>query len=205
MNADWRNGFLFVGNQLALDFVNTRPVIEGQLTEMLPDGAAFARWLGAAGLVSNSESVRLARRWSSPSFTAALEAVHELREKLRKIVFQIEAGETPAATLIKNLNSLLIRHPAVDQVVTVGSGLERRRCFAPEVPEDAFAPLADAMADLVTQADPARIRKCPNCVLHFYDTSKKGTRQWCSMRICGNRAKVAAFAERQRARIKIDK
>jgi hypothetical protein len=47
MNGDWRNGFRFVGNQLALDFVNTRPVIDGQPAEMLADGGALARWLEA--------------------------------------------------------------------------------------------------------------------------------------------------------------
>jgi predicted RNA-binding Zn ribbon-like protein len=65
-------------------------------------------------------------------------------------------------------------------------------------PEDVFAPLADATPDLVTNIERARIRKCPACVLHFYDTNK-GTRTWYSMKMCGNRAKVAAFAERQRA------
>ena len=199
MSTDWRNGFLFVGNQLVLDFVNTRPIIDGKLTEMLPDGGAFARWLGAAGLLGEREAARVARTWSSPSFAAAIEDLRESRESLRKVIFDLEAGEPPPATFIKELNRLLIHHPAVDQVVNAGANLERRRRFAPETPADALAPLADAMADLVTTADPSRIRKCPGCILHFYDTSKKGARMWCSMRMCGNRAKVAAFAERQRA------
>ena len=42
------------------------------------------------------------------------------------------------------------------------------------------------------------MRKCGECVLHFYDTSKKGTRRWYSMQLCGNRLKVAAYATRQR-------
>lgn len=199
MNSDWRNGFLFVGNQLALDFVNTRPVIDGQPAEMLPDGGSLARWLEAAGLINQRESARLRRRWSSPEFTAALEEVRRLRENWRRVVFHIEAGEAVPATFIKDLNRMLLAHPAVDQVVSTDSVLERRHRFVPEVPEDVFAPLADAMADLLTNADRVRIRKCPNCVLHFYDTSKKGTRRWCSMNMCGNRSKVAAYAERQRA------
>jgi predicted RNA-binding Zn ribbon-like protein len=35
-------------------------------------------------------------------------------------------------------------------------------------------------------------------VLHFCDTSRKGTRRWCRMQICGNRAKVATYAARHR-------
>ena len=40
MNNDWRDGFLFLGNNLLLDFVNTRPIMDGQPMEMLTDGAA---------------------------------------------------------------------------------------------------------------------------------------------------------------------
>src|SRR6516164_5368126 len=52
----------------------------------------------------------------------------------------------------------------------------------------------------VSQAsvDRTRVRKCGQCVLHFLDTSKKGTRRWCSMQLCGNRLKVAAYALRKR-------
>ncbi|MFF9497390.1 CGNR zinc finger domain-containing protein [Streptomyces flaveolus] len=37
---------------------------------------------------------------------------------------------------------------------------------------------------------PERIRACgnPECIPHFYDVSKNGTRRWCSMAGCGNRA-----------------
>jgi predicted RNA-binding Zn ribbon-like protein len=39
---------------------------------------------------------------------------------------------------------------------------------------------------------PDRIRVCAHeaCVLHFFDTSRNGTRRWCSMAACGNRAKA---------------
>jgi len=54
------------------------------------------------------------------------------------------------------------------------------------------------VATLFAEADRNRVRKCGQCVLHFHDTSKKGIRRWCSMRLCGNRLKVAAYAARQR-------
>jgi hypothetical protein len=49
MSNDWRHGFLFVGNHLLLDFINTRPVMTDEPVEMLPDGRALARWLGGVG------------------------------------------------------------------------------------------------------------------------------------------------------------
>jgi predicted RNA-binding Zn ribbon-like protein len=70
--------------------------------------------------------------------------------------------------------------------------------FEPFQSEDLFAPLVHSAAKLFAEADRNRVRKCGKCVLHFYDTSKKGTRRWCSMQLCGNRLKVAAYAARQR-------
>jgi predicted RNA-binding Zn ribbon-like protein len=70
--------------------------------------------------------------------------------------------------------------------------------FEPHQPKDLFAPLAHSAAMLFANVDRNRVRKCDQCVLHFHDTSKKGTRRWCSMQLCGNRLKVAAYAARQR-------
>jgi predicted RNA-binding Zn ribbon-like protein len=53
---------------------------------------------------------------------------------------------------------------------------------------------------LFANIDRRRVRKCDQCVLHFHDTSKKGTRRWCSMQLCGNRLKVASYAARRRMR-----
>jgi predicted RNA-binding Zn ribbon-like protein len=72
--------------------------------------------------------------------------------------------------------------------------------FQPHEPEDLFAPLAHAAATLFATVDRQRVRKCGQCVLHFQDTSKKGTRRWCSMQLCGNRLKVAAYAARRHQR-----
>jgi predicted RNA-binding Zn ribbon-like protein len=46
-----------------------------------------------------------------------------------------------------------------------------------------------------------RIRVCsaPDCAYIYLDTSRAGTRRWCSMQRCGNRAKVRAHRARARA------
>jgi hypothetical protein len=62
--------------------------------------------------------------------------------------------------------------------------------FAPRRPEDLFAPVAHSAARLFAEVDWNRVRKCGQCVLHFYDTSKKRTRHWRSMQLCGNRLNV---------------
>ena len=205
MNNDWRDGFLFVGNHLLLDFINTRPIMDGEPVELLPDSRALARWLGAAGLVNKRESARLIRLWSAPEFAAGIQVLREFREGVREAVLKLEHGEHVSPGVLTNLNGLLLDYPDLEQVAQVEAGLERRRPFAPEIPEHAFAPLADAFADLLTAIPASRVRKCNGCVLHFYDTSKKGTRVWCSMNLCGNRAKVAAYTHRKRVAADEDK
>jgi len=53
--SDWKDGFLFVGDELVLDFVNTRPVQDGEPTELLEDFGAVIRWFQAADLLIRSK------------------------------------------------------------------------------------------------------------------------------------------------------
>jgi predicted RNA-binding Zn ribbon-like protein len=94
----------------------------------------------------------------------------------------------------------MAKHPMLTELKSTGSGFLNQQRFEARNPEDLFAPIAHAGAALFATADQTRVRKCGSCVLHFYDTSKKGTRRWCSMRLCGNRLKVAAYAARHRPR-----
>src|SRR5208283_1226259 len=56
-------GFLFVGNQLALDFLNTRPAQNGEPEELLPDFSALLGWFQAAELITARDVVYLQRKW----------------------------------------------------------------------------------------------------------------------------------------------
>jgi predicted RNA-binding Zn ribbon-like protein len=75
----------------------------------------------------------------------------------------------------------------------------RETSFELHRPSDLWAPIIDATADLLAESDLSRIRMCESCVVHFFDTSKKGARRWCSMNICGNKLKVAAYQRRRRS------
>jgi predicted RNA-binding Zn ribbon-like protein len=193
-SKDWRDGFLFLGNQLSLDFLNTRPVIDGKPVELLTDSASLRRWLAASGLLTKRQAGQIA----GSNADRGLPKLREFREMWRRVVLQLEAGRPPASSFISQLNRMLLQHPFADQIARSKAGLERTRHFDLRCAEDAFGPLLDDIVALLTTADRSRIRKCANCVLHFYDTSKKGTRRWCSMQMCGNRFKVAAYAARQR-------
>lgn len=198
--SDWREGFLFVGNHLALDFLNTRPAQNGELNELLPDFEALARWFQAAGLLSADEAAALVRRWAnSPRGRRVLQAALKLRERLRKEVLAGEAGAGLHRSTIDELNRLMAEHPMRTRIKAVQETLRQELWFATERPEDLLGPLAHGAAALFTELNRERVRKCEQCVLHFHDTSKKGNRRWCSMRLCGNRLKVANYAARQRS------
>ena len=197
--SDWRGAFLFVGNHLALDFLNTRPIQNGEAVELLPDVDALLRWFEAAGLLSPREAASLWQKWGeSPRAQHAVEAMREIRERLKREVLVWERGGTLHRATIEKLNQLMAEHPMLTRLKASGSAFTTELWFDPRRPEDLLAPLAHSAAMLFAQVDRRRVRKCGQCVLHFNDTSKKGTRRWCSMQLCGNRLKVAAYAARRR-------
>jgi predicted RNA-binding Zn ribbon-like protein len=196
-DSDSRDGFLFVGNHLALDFLNTRPVQNGEPMELLSDFGALLRWFQAAGLLSPRGMANLQRRSAAPA-QRTLEAIRGFREKLRNEILAWEGGADVHRTTVAELNQLMAAHPMLSKLQAGGEIPSMELWFEPRQPEDLFAPLAHSAAKLFAEADRNRVRKCGQCVLHFYDTSKKGTRRWCSMQLCGNRLKVAAYALRQR-------
>ena len=189
-NAEWRDGFLFVANSLSLDFLNTRPTVDGEPMELLPDNVAFARWLRAAGLLEGDELPE----WEGTKDRATL---LEFREQLRYAVLRHESGQWIPNAFVTRLNELLRKHPSCRELVVTEDGYARQTVFRPTRLADAFAPIVEDTLNLLT-ADQSKVRKCDGCTVHFLDTSKKGVRRWCSMNLCGNRAKVAAYARRQK-------
>ena len=199
--SDRKDAFLFLGNQLALDFVNTRPVQNGQPIELLPNFLAVLRWFHAAGLLNSDQVAALREEWDGSKRARGIaEAMRVFREKLRKQLLTWERGMSVHQPILDELNNLMARHPMRTRLRAKGKSCSTELWFDPREPEDLFAPLAHSAAILFADLHCKRVRKCARCVLHFYDTSKKGTRRWCSMQLCGNRLKVAAYAARQRQR-----
>jgi predicted RNA-binding Zn ribbon-like protein len=69
-------------------------------------------------------------------------------------------------------------------------------------PEELMHPIAEAAAELICSMDFRLIRACEGsvCSLLFLDRTKAHGRRWCSMAVCGNRAKAAAHRARNRRR-----
>jgi predicted RNA-binding Zn ribbon-like protein len=195
---EWIDGFLFVANRPILDFLNTKPVLAEGPTELLPDVRALERWLTASGMVTSPKAKAAVRGWrQSPEAAVFLKQLIAFRERLRDAVLRIENRSSPTDTFLAEVNSLLLEHTRHTSLHKRDGKVIRETLFEPRKPTDLWAPIIDAAADLLTETESSRIRKCESCVVHFFDTSKKGSRRWCSMNICGNKLKVAAYQRRK--------
>ena len=196
---EWIDGFLFVANRQILDLLNTKPVLAEGPTELLSDVRALERWLIASGIVTSAKARATLRSWRNSTEAAAfLEQLILFRERLREAVLRMEGGSSPGEAFLAEVNLLLMQHPLPALLHKRDGKVIREKSFELRRPADLWAPIVNATADLLAESDSSRIRKCESCVVHFFDTSKKGSRRWCSMNICGNKLKVAAYQRRRR-------
>jgi predicted RNA-binding Zn ribbon-like protein len=196
---EWIDGFVFVANKSILDFLNTKPVLEEGPTELLSDVRALERWLIASDMVTSPKAKAAVRSWrQSPEAAAFLDQLITFRERLREAVVRIENGSSPTDAFLAEVNSLLLQYPRLTSLHKRSGKVIRETLFEPRRPADLWVPIIDATADLLVETESSRIRKCESCVVHFFDTSKRGSRRWCSMNICGNKLKVAAYQRRKR-------
>jgi len=196
---EWIDGFLFVANRPALDLLNTKPMLAQGPTELLPDFDALRRWLIASGIVSSTKAKNLLRSWrNSPEAASFLKDLLAFRERLRDAVFRMEGGLAPSDEFIQEVNTALLKYPPIMALRKRKGRIVREPLFEPKRPADLWVPILDGVANLLSEPENDRIRQCEACVLHFFDISKKGSRRWCSMNICGNKLKVAAYQRRRR-------
>ena len=213
--AEPRPAPFFIGDDLALDFLNSIAAPWGPEIEWLTNGGDLVAWLEQAHAVPTGVSAHFRAHTGSRGLDAAASEARELREWFRVFVRK-NAGKPlrrRALLDLAPLNELLGRDAAYRQIeISVtrdrrrndGEGLQALRWQAKrrwDSPKSLLLPLADAIGDLVSQKDFTLVRKCegPSCTLWFLDVSKGHGRRWCSMAVCGNRAKVAAHRARMRA------
>ncbi len=194
---------LFLGEHRALDFLNTLAAPAGEVVEWVGTGEDLVGWLVTAQLVP----AEVAQPWRGAA-GARLDVVagraRELREWFRGFV-QRRAGRPltrSAVRALEPLNRLLADDSSYPRI-GVATGAEAEASADPALrwhwerrwrgPEALLQPIAHAMADLVCQADFRYVRRCERCTVWFLDVSRGHQRRWCSMAVCGNRAKAEAY------------
>jgi predicted RNA-binding Zn ribbon-like protein len=192
---------LFLGGHPAVDFLNTAFSPQDTHVELLTDGAALVDWLVAANLLETPIAAKLKRNYSGKPLDAAAAEARKVREWAREWLARWRDADTGNyAAELRRLNDLLGR-AGREQAVAAGSdGLQLKERFRIESPDELIALLAEQIALLLTSEQPSLMKNCAGsgCTLSFLDRTKAHKRMFCSAQTCGNRAKVAAFRERQR-------
>ncbi|GAB4589849.1 CGNR zinc finger domain-containing protein [Nocardia sp. IFM 10818] len=174
--------FGFVSGNLALDFIGTVKGRRSYAAELLPTPADFGTWTVAAGLLD-----------TAPECDAdTLAQAVALREAAYRMALAAMAGEPLALPDRKVVNALA--HGALPEITLRADGTVRRVGTA----DRALTEIARSAIELFGGPDRNRIKECgrSECTRLYVDTSRGGSRRWCDMTVCGNRAKSAAFRAR---------
>ena len=195
--------FELIGGNVCLDFINTlddRP--SGKPKELLKSYYDLARFGQDTGILTPAQLDYLFERvhlMSDEAEDALCRAIN-LREAMYAVFSALMNKQIAPAVAMDALNSHI-------QDAALHSRLVQREMVQREVrcewrfddlgsAWDAMLwPIARAAADLLASSDLALVRTCssPTCQWLFLDTSKNHRRRWCSMKQCGNRAKVRRF------------
>ncbi|MCY1058772.1 ABATE domain-containing protein [Nannocystis sp. SCPEA4] len=194
---------IFVGDAPGLDFLNSIATPVDIPVDWIDDGEGYLRWLEQAGLVPG-EVLRDMRERALPGELDKVAAqARSLREWFRGFVHRHKGRPLTAAALaeLAPLNRLLERDEGFSQIVPDPAGqgplrLQPTRRW--RHPDALLLPVGEALANLVCTEDFAQVKACegPACTLLFADHTRGHARRWCSMAICGNRAKQAAHRQR---------
>jgi predicted RNA-binding Zn ribbon-like protein len=208
--VDPRPAPMFVADAPALDFLNSIASPAGTPVEWLATGEDLLDWLATADLVPG-EVLSSMRRHSVPGELDAVAAqARALREWFRGFVRHHKGKRLRSEALkeLTPLNRILERDQQYGQVAKrergrdaeTRSGLVWRPVRRWQTPEALLLPIAKSMAELVSDDDFTHVKACegPACTLLFLDRTHGRAKRWCSMSVCGNRAKQAAHRKRER-------
>ena len=192
---------LFLGSHPAIDFLNTALAPGGEEIETIGDGRAYLDWFVGAQLLTEAEAARVRRRFGAQALDAAATEARKVREWAREWLTRWRAAPRgDYGPELADLNKLLAREARRLEVVEDKAGLRLVDQLRIDAADTLLGLIAAQIAALITREDPSLVKACagPACTLWFLDRTKAHRRRFCSAATCGNRAKVAAFRQRQR-------
>lgn len=178
---------------LGLAFTDTRYWRQSKPTETLHAPADLLRWCAKEGVLDGASVAALEKRWTTlPDEAGALFAEGlALRETIYRVFKVQAAGKTAAAADLAAFNGALALAPR-RAMLEPDTGAYSWRIAAPGDIAGILAAVLWTAGDLLASPRRDRVRQCanPQCGGIFLDDSKSGTRRWCMMSVCGNRAKA---------------
>ena len=213
----------FIADNVGLDFLNTIAVPVDTKVEWLASGEDLLAWLKQAGLVADEVLDRLRKSAVPGELDAIAAQARALRDWFKPFVYKHmgKSLEPNALRQLEPLNQLLARDEEFGQIVVRDRLSDRehdhrqhkggisRFAWRPQrrwrSPETLLLPIARSLADLVCNEDFTYLKACegPTCTLLFIDRTRGDGRRWCSMAVCGNRAKQATHRKRNQHARKI--
>lgn len=197
---------IFVGDAPGLDFLNSIATPIDTPVDWIDDGEGLLDWLGQAHLAPADALDGIRRQALPGELDAVADQARSLREWFRGFVRRHKGRPLGAEALdeLEPLNRLLERDDAFRRIIRPAGGtgpLELRMARRWRTPEALLLPIGEALAQLVCTEDFTQVKACegPSCTLLFADHTRGHARRWCSMALCGNRAKQAAHRHRLKA------
>jgi predicted RNA-binding Zn ribbon-like protein len=195
---------IFIADSLGLDFLNSIATPVDKPIDWLGGGDGLLKWLAQAKLVPVDALDELRARAKPGELDKVADQARALREWFRGFVHKhMGRSLTPKALReLGPLNRLLERDEAFSQISrpsrSDGDRLDLRMMRRWRSPESLLLPIAEALARFVCEEDFANVKACEghSCTLVFADRTRRRARRWCSMAVCGNRAKQAAHRKR---------
>ena len=192
---------LYLGNHPAVDFLNTAFAPDGVQMEAIPDGHTFIDWMVGVGLLEESLARKLVHRFGAKAMDSTAVQARKMREHTRRWLGRFRvAPERDYKAEIAALNEQLARGAWRRELAVGDEGLTSIEQLQMDSPDSLLAMVAWQITTLVTQEELSLLKQCEGagCTLWFLDRTKAHRQRFCSAAVCGNRAKVAAFRERQR-------
>jgi predicted RNA-binding Zn ribbon-like protein len=195
---------IFIADSLGLDFLNSIATLVDTPVDWLDSGDGFLAWLAQAKLVPADALDELKARAMPGELDKVADQARALREWFRGFVHKHMGRPLAPKALheLDPLNRLLERDEAFSRISRHRhQGADRLELEAMRrwrSPDSLLLPIGEALAKFVCEEDFARVKACEghSCTLVFADHSRRQARRWCSMAICGNRAKQAAHRSR---------
>jgi predicted RNA-binding Zn ribbon-like protein len=177
--------FIYVGGRRCLNFVGTMKHRNSSREELLTESKLLSDWAVQAGLVDTAIDV------TEDDLASAI----ELREAIYRTISAQLDGHRHQAADVELLNERAAQTQLTPRLLETGG--TRRDGTAAQL----LASLAADLLELMAGPDIANVKRCshPDCTRLYVDSSRAKNRHWCGMGTCGNKAKVKAFRERQRA------
>jgi predicted RNA-binding Zn ribbon-like protein len=197
-----------LGERLCLDFANA---VEGPISqhpeEFLRSYADLVQWGWHAGALAEAEAGHLAAEAERRPADAAevFGRALELREAIYRTFRAVARGEAPPQAELDRVREEYLAALGGARLVAGEGGYSWAWDDDPGALDRVLWPVARSAVELLTSAELGRVKECPgagDCGWLFLDTSKNGTRRWCSMEGCGSRLKMRRqYAKRRAAQL----